>query len=272
MHSNRIVFSFLLLLIAHFSHTQSSNGLILEDEIYETVPIVEVAPLSRGSKSSLKPWAPKPSDQGATPSCVGHAIANALSISFVVLPTIPTTNPKEIEGQKLSASFIYNQIKRGAAAGQGASLFEGFQLVQAMGDCYEKDFPNHLAPKVLPATQHIQSASEFRIKSYGKIDSRNIKSDIFRARIKGQIENASPVVIGIDVPVNWRQTAARTAEEWNKQPLEGHAMVIIGFNENGEFELMNSYGTAWGERGFIRLPCELVMEHLKYAYIAILSK
>lgn len=258
----------LFLLFAQLSYSQSSFGLILEEERYDTVRMASELPLSRGTSKSLRLWAPSPSDQGAMPSCVGHAIAHALSICFLVDAPEPTTNPREVQQQRLSASFIYNQIKVGPGRGDGASLLNGFRLAKAVGDCYERDFPNDTTPEVKPSAQHLRSAADFRIQSFGKLDNGSIDTMVFQNRIKGQLEDASPVVIGIDVPINWRLTAAK---DWEQEILEGHAMVIIGFNDlKGEFELMNSFGPAWADNGFISLPYELVMKHLHYAYIATL--
>ncbi|MEZ5045260.1 MAG: C1 family peptidase [Saprospiraceae bacterium] len=258
----------LFLLFTQLSYSQSPFGLILENERYDTVPMASEVPLSRGTSKSLRLWAPSPSDQGATPSCAGHAIAHALSICFVVDAPEPTTNPHEVQQQRLSASFIYNQIKVGPGRGDGASLLNGFRLAKAIGDCYERDFPNNTSPEVKPSTEHFRSAADFRIQSFGKLDNGNIDTMVFQNRIKGQLEDASPVVIGLDVPLNWKLTAATY---WDQEDLAGHAMVIIGFNDlKGEFELMNSFGPDWADNGFISLRYELVMKHLHYAYVATL--
>jgi hypothetical protein len=50
-----------------------------------------------------------------------------------------------------------------------------------------------------------------------------------------------------------------------------HAMVVVGFDDGkNAFEIMNSWGTSWGNDGFIWVKYGDFAEHVRYAYVMTL--
>ena len=76
-----------------------------------------------------------------------------------------------------------------------------------------------------------------------------------------------PVVVGMYVPAGMRGYPLSSNAWEPNAPKVGHAWVVVGYNElTEEFELMNSYGTAWGEQGFIKMSYTDLTANVRYAY------
>jgi hypothetical protein len=97
-------------------------------------------------------------------------------------------------------------------------------------------------------------------------DSRNAitnkPDEIFRIKdtdnIKLAISKGLPVVIGMNVPPSFEVAIGKKI--WRPLPSEtrmsgyGHAVVVVGYDNNkhgGAFEVLNSWGEAWGDSGYI---------------------
>ena len=60
-----------------------------------------------------------------------------------------------------------------------------------------------------------------------------------------------------------------TPTETESDSYPGHAMCIIGYNNNlyrGSFELMNSRGQNWRNKGFCHIKYKDFTKFVKYAY------
>jgi hypothetical protein len=84
-------------------------------------------------------------------------------------------------------------------------------------------------------------------------------------RVKKSISQRKPVIIGIKCPPSFHNVGR--SEVW--QPTESpasvdlsikgnaHALCVVGYDDNkygGAFEIQNSWGTSWGNGGFIWIP------------------
>ncbi|NRB62807.1 MAG: hypothetical protein HRU40_07240, partial [Saprospiraceae bacterium] len=84
-------------------------------------------------------------------------------------------------------------------------------------------------------------------------------------------------VVGMRIRQNFFQLN-ESADYWwpqlgDKTPAGGHAMVVIGYDHRrGAFKLMNSWGTEWGQQGFIWIKYQVMAKFCKYAYIFQVDK
>lgn len=244
------------------------NGLLWEDDIYETIDTADYYPLSeRGGdipyNASLKKYCPSPSNQGKSASCVGHALANALTILKAKKCNL---SPALIDANAHSAAYIFNQIKLDADCRKGAYLSQGLRLIFDEGDCLNTTFENSNNCQVIPSYAHKKDAAKFKIGAYRalfkKEDSQKKRLD----QIRTTVANGSPVVVGMKVPFNMK-TSTVTELKWSGVPMTGHALVVMGYDETKkEFELMNSYGQDWGNEGFFKLSYDTLIANVRYAY------
>jgi C1A family cysteine protease len=67
------------------------------------------------------------------------------------------------------------------------------------------------------------------------------------------------------VPVS--KTGELPLPKSKEQIVGGHAIVIIGFDdEKRRVKFVNSWGTAWGERGFGYVPYDYLKKHMSDAW------
>ena len=254
-----------------FAQDDPGNGLLWEDEQYRELPMMVYYPLSeRGGdipdKRDLKPYCPTPQDQGDIASCVGYALAHALTVVKAVKKN--WKDKATIDRHAHSASFIYNQVKLDDRCKSGAYLSAGLRLLKQQGDCLLLDFgntPNSCQPAPQPG--HKKKASAYRIYEYERLFEPDDPTKTKLDQIRIALANRQPAIVGMNVPANLK-TAPLGQLDWNPSSSNAsHALVVVGYDEGKrEFELLNSYGTDWGDGGFFKLPYQVVASHVRYGY------
>ena len=243
-------------------------GADFDPEAYAQVPAA--APLARGDylgappAMSLKAFAPPVGNQGGQGSCVGWATAYAAR-------TVMKARENGVEGASrvrpltLSPSFVFNQIHGPDC--NGALLTKGLDVMQYMGVPLLADFPySENSCSRSPTSEILDQADRFRIKGYVRLwgsAGRNRHVSARRA-----LANGNPVVIGMGVgdgfmwhegaglwrpDANERRAVTEFADPMRSGLLGGHAMTVIGYDDTrdgGAFEVMNSWGTDWGNGGY----------------------
>ena len=84
--------------------------------------------------------------------------------------------------------------------------------------------------------------------------------------MKKALINGNPVVIGFDVYSSFLKINKKGIMLYpskNERNLGGHAVVIVGFNDNylnnkGYFICRNSWGVEWGDKGYFYMPYEVI--------------
>lgn len=202
--------------------------------------------------ASLRRFAPTPRNQGHQGSCVGWASSYA---ARTILEAVRTgENPNKIA---YSPSFLYNQIGvtncQGAFTGQALEHMKNKGLIEFSKFPYN---PNSCSKK--PNQQELREALNNRIKGYNRLTKTGRNYDVDLEAVKQNIAQGAPVIIAAKVPNSfqnmigkklWRPT---NAERRQVDRLGGHAMCLIGYDNNQEvFEIQNSWGTEWGDNGFV---------------------
>lgn len=201
---------------------------------------------------SLRRFAPTPLNQGKQGSCVGWASAYA---GRTILEAVRTGNPPN--NVAYSPAFIYNQI--GMRNCQGAFTGEALEFMKQRGLVEFAQFPydpNSCSRR--PTQQQINQARNHRIKGYNRLTKTGRDYDVDLEAVKQNIAQGAPVIIAAKVPYSfqdmigkkvWRPT---NAERRQVDRLGGHAMCLIGYDNDKElFEIQNSWGTQWGDNGFV---------------------
>lgn len=263
-----IVPLFLLLTFASFGQKRA-KGLIENDNKYAT--------LARQPRTlnfatvpmyySLKKYCPTPGNQGNMGSCVGWATGYA---AFTMANSINKnlSQTSEIDNATLSALYIYNQIKSSGNCTEGSVITDAMDLIKSKGDCKKAEF-SPATCDVQPTQQHHSLASQLKIKDYLTLfeidDSPERKID---ATINSIVSN-KPVVIGMILKPSFDKVSSTgeykpSADEPNDG---GHAMCVVGFdNARKVFEIINSWGTSWGNKGFLTISYDDYAKYTKYGY------
>ncbi len=97
-------------------------------------------------------------------------------------------------------------------------------------------------------------ASNYTIDDYFRIDN----GDNFLVDIKTALYNKLIVSVGVDLTESFETGATIKYGNWtpkyDEKIIGGHAMCVIGYDDNrngGSFEIMNSWGSNFGDNGFI---------------------
>ncbi len=252
---------------------QQGTGLIFDDKQYEKVPIK--APLVRSlgnsipKSASLKKYAPIPKSQGSFGTCVGWSTAYA---ARTIIEDINNgwTDKATITNNTFSPGFIYKHIKSTSdnSCKFGASIKYALDIMKEKGVPKYNDLSINCPNSIISSLY--TKASKYKIKSYaklfGKFDGNNYKI----SATKKSIAEKKPVVIGMKCPSSFSYTSGCwSPTENHNNHFGGHAMCVIGYDDNkygGAFEIQNSWGENWGNKGYIWIKYSDYANFTKYAY------
>ena len=246
------------------------RGLEFDDEIYSRVPLT--ATLTTRSykdlprKVSLQKYAPTPGSQGRTGTCVAWSTAYH---GRTMLESIRKnrTNLAEINENTFSPSYVYNQIRRTDDCSQGTSINQALNLIQNNGlpkfsvfgfDCHRK----------ITSSVH-EKARPYRIMGYKRLHTIQSKRKVLP--VKKSLSESRPVVFGMLTPDSFykaRGVWKPQAGDYDRKH-SGHAMVVVGYDDDrsgGSFLIINSWGTRWGDRGFMWITYKDYDHFAKYSY------
>lgn len=273
----KILLSVLLLVSISLHAQEYVTGLEFSKEKYEevteTVPLVTRSLTSIPSNYSLKSFSPTPGNQGSQPSCVGWAsgygartIANAIKNGW-------KDNTSLINQNTYSPSFVYNLIKMKGDDNctKGSYIADAMKLLNSYGILSLKDFTYNAANcKVVPTEYGLELAKKNTILTYERLAKWDNPVNLV-GKVKKAIANQNPVVIGMQVSSSFYKVKGAWSGA-HSGGLGGHAMVVVGYDDNkygGAFEILNSWGTNWGNNGFIWVTYDAFKENTKTAYVLV---
>jgi len=268
---------FIMFLSSSIFAQQYTTGLDFSQEKYEevteTVPLVTRSITAIPKSFSLKSYAPTPGNQGNQPSCVGWAsgygartIANAVKNDWKY-------NTTKINQNTFSPAFVYNLIKFKGDVNckRGSYIADAMKLLNTYGILQLKDF-NYSSTncKTKPTSFGYQKAKRNTILTYERLAKWNNPYNLV-GKVKKAIANKNPVVIGMQIHASFYKSKGVWNGDTTKK-LGGHAMVVVGYsdtNYGGAFEILNSWGTNWGNKGYIWVKYNDFETYTKTAYVLI---
>lgn len=218
---------------------------------------------------SLKRFAPTPLHQGSQGSCVGWASAYAAQTILEAQATGKA--PNQIA---FSPAYLYNQIHLENC--DGAYMLEAMRAMQQNGGLPFRQFEyDERTCENYPDRTDIGQGQAFRIKGFNRLTlgANNYKPDI--TAIKQNLAQGAPVVIGAMVGGTFmsrmlgQKLWQPTSGDYSMRGFGGHAMCVTGYDddlEGGAFQIMNSWGTDWGDRGFCWMRYRDFQQFVKEAY------
>lgn len=273
-----VVFLIIVLLFPVFFYSQVEDipgtGLNFNDEQYEQD--LKKATLTRSlygaslpASASLKKYAPTPQSQGSYGTCVGWSSAFC-AFTITEAKNNGWTDKSVINANTFSPGFVYNQIKMSSDVGctYGSSISDALEVMKTKGVPKFSDM-NISCPSSIPLDV-FNKAQNYKIKDYAKLfDMYDIES-IKTQAVKKSISESKPVVIGMKCPTSFNNPKGYwVPTEDPSANFGGHAMCVIGYDDNkygGAFEIQNSWGSAWGNEGYIWIKYTDFQKWVKYAY------
>jgi len=245
---------FVLLIIIKTAAQDYGLGVLLDSTLYANSPTA--APLMRGdysnlpSSASLKEFTPTPGNQGQTSTCAGWSTAYA---GRTILEAMKNGWSKsETDNNAFSPSFVYNQIRSNKNCNGGSSLVDALDVLKDQGGLKLHDFSFECSREVTQNDKTNASAYriiEYRDITYGQKDNKVLV-------IKKSLAEKRPVIIALDCPPSFQRAKEVLIVDSSEYKYwgRGHGICIIGYDDKkfgGAFELINSWGTTWGNNGYV---------------------
>ncbi len=227
------------------------------------------------AQASLAAYAPEAQDQGTQGSSVGWASAYA---ARTILEAIACDQPAQ--PLAFSPSSLFNQISSPNC--QSASIFKGLQAMKQNGVLPMRDFPydEHDCSRMPPPSLRKKMGQFNRIGFHRlTLDGHDYRTHL--DAIKQNISQGRPVVIGMMVggsflePMNGMRLWTPRNSDLAMEGFFGHAMCIIAYDdtlEGGALQVLNSWGTQWGQQGKAWIRYRDFLHFNKEAYSVFLME
>lgn len=208
-----------------------------------------------GSSASVKQYAPRPATQQYG-TCAAFATGYAAR-TIIEAEKNGWTDKDYITRNAFAPGFIYKITEPNIANCWGSHTSDLLANIQKYGIPKLGDFPTE-CPSSYPGKSDFDAASRYKINGFVRLFSDNDDAKVKVQTVKKSIAEGNPVVISMICPYSfemagdvWKPTEEPTAP--NNRPHGRHAICVVGFDDNqygGAFEVMNSWGTGWGNQGF----------------------
>lgn len=221
--------------------TRATGGVLLPSVEYAALPKVPRYRAFLPPAADLSRWFPTPGDQMQQPSCTAWATGYALRSYYENRLAVAASTP-------LSPSFIYNLLAepRGACR-VGVNIPAALALLRQQGVPPMAEFGySQSSCDRQPSAEVRDSAGRFRIRDWESLDVKKLDD------LKGQIANGNPVVVALNLPASFFGVSGAGVFDDVDAKTWVHAMVVTAYDdERSAFRLMNSWGSTWGDHGFV---------------------
>ncbi len=216
---------------------------------------------------SLKEYCPKPLNQLDLPTSPGWAAAYA---AYTIIKAHENGwNKIEITRNAFAPLYPYYKVAKDSVAKTPVvSLPEVLDAMKKYGTPKYIDLPSRYLYYTTPRIE--EEASYYRISEYTRLfDKYDGKVKKIQA-IKATLNDNLPVIIGMHIPKSffWAKDFWQPRETFSRD-LPGHALTIIGYDDTkygGSFEVINSWGSDWGNDGFMWIRYGDLIQFTEYAF------
>ena len=263
-----------LCLFSFWTYAQTySKGLVFDDEAYEKLEMK--APLTRGSygslpsSASLKMYCPSPGNQNPYGTCVGWATSYAAR-TILWAKQNRQTDKAVITAHAFSPDFVYKGVvPYDNSCENGTQVPLALAFMKTKGDVFKKDFPQS-CPSSVP-NNLMATAYAHKIDGFATLFALDDPNTVKIEATKKSLSEGNPVAIAMRVPPSFDLLRGElwTPTEHIFQSLGGHALCVIGYDDNkfgGAFEVLNSWGTLWGNSGYFWVKYNDYAYWTKYAF------
>ncbi|QUQ72555.1 C1 family peptidase [Kutzneria sp. CA-103260] len=209
------------------------------------------------ASASLAQYTVSPGDQGQVGSCVSWAI------DFTAMSILE--NEQGISGHPQAPMYTYAQLARGND--QGSTPSDTFDILTSQGvDTMSDYWQGNFDYTTQPDANERANAAHWKLSGYTPIST----GSGIKAGVQQAIANGLPVAISIPVYESFERITQQQATDYSYMPtsgdqyMGGHEITIIGYDSNG-VRVQNSWGTNWGDSGFINLSWNYLANQVEEA-------
>ena len=240
----------------------ATGGVLLPPAQYAALPKPQRYRAFLPPAADLSQWFPEPGDQRGQPSCTAWATGYALRSYYENRKSSEASTP-------FSPAFVYNQLAepRGACR-SGITVSSALNLMLNSGVAPLSEFRySQDSCERQPSSKVKESASRFLIHDWVSLEVDKLDN------LKGQIANGNPVVVSMHLPSSFQGASGSATYDDAKVGSKIHAMVLTAYDDQrGAFRLINSWGTGWGDHGFLWVSYRAVSAMTAEAYAVTLDR
>jgi C1A family cysteine protease len=205
---------------------------------------------------------PEVYDQGEIGSCTANAIGAAIEFDQIKQQLGDVFIPSRL--------FIYYNervMENTIGEDSGAMIRDGIKSVAKEGVCPEPMWPYDPSP--YPPNPHLAKEPPARCYKealkHTAVEYQRVPRTL--SQMKGCLASGYPFVIGFTVYESFESDeVAQTGKMPMPLPREhvvgGHAVLAVGYdNKQNRFRVRNSWGTAWGVKGYFTMPYEYLLDN-----------
>ncbi|MFJ9849426.1 C1 family peptidase [Streptomyces sp. NPDC101150] len=200
----------------------------------------------------LSKYAPAPGNQGQVGSCAAWAVDYT---AYGVLE-----REQKISGGPQAPMFTYAQVVKGQE--RGTSLADHFRIAMKQGvDSKSHYWQGDFDYTTQPTADETRSAAKWKLSGYTPLHT----GSRMKAEVKTALAKGLPVAVAMPVHNSFFGVTPRAAASYSYSPTAGdpmaggHAMAIVGYNSKG-VRVENSWGSGWGDHGFINLSWKFLTD------------
>ena len=260
------------------------DGVLPDDGTYDRLPR-KAELLTRDytvlpKRYSLMQYCPDVKSQSIYGTCTSWATAYAAR-TIAEAVKYGWTDKNKITNEAFSPLFVYALIKDRQKypydnnCRQGTMIYKALQLMKDTGVPKYSKF-NVLCANAV-STDLMRSAADFKIDDYFTLFSTDFADSNEKIRkVKKSLSEDCPVVIAMWLPASFRWAG----NIWNGVDVNPsqhgyHAMCVIGYDDyvnGGSFQIMNSWGTNWGNNGYVWVAYRDFAKYVDQAYEIYVKK
>ena len=238
--------------------TDSAGNQGLSSIISITLNTTIVTPPVGGVPSSFLLSTPGSVSQGSEGSCMAFAVTSAASIEWKYRNNMSTYSTLT---NIMSPEYVYNYgLSVPGDCSAGSSLQGNMAIIRDSGVCTWSMMPytsGTCAPNVNDA-QRVDAASHKIIGS-----ARMLRTD--STAIKQALYANHPIIIGIGIDNNFYNAGPGYIWRTYGTYIAGHGIIVVGWDDSKHaYKIMNSWGTGWGDAGFLWVDYDIFYNYSSY--------
>lgn len=246
----------LLLIFLSIVEAAKGQGLIFDSLEYQSTPLkaeLMDRDYSGLPKSvSLKAYCPSANNQGDYGTCVGWATAWAARTMIEAIQN-QWRGQEYITKNSFAPGFCFLPSEQDTdPCKSGTIMTKALNLLRETGVPKYSDF-SEVCPKNV-TEDVLKKAQKNKIKDYTKLFAHDAPGFQKIQSIKKTLSQNLPVLVALRTPPSFKEAGACwLPDEVYSENYTGHAVCVVGYDDakwGGAFEIQNSWGESWGEKGF----------------------
>jgi hypothetical protein len=237
-----------------------------------------------GESKDLTARFPPPGAQGGEGACTAWAVGYAAR-SF--LASAPRSRRADAPADIISPAYIYNSLTTDPQCHRGAIMQQSLDLLTREGASTMAEFPYTAGQCQAPPPPSLRAmAARFKIAGWRAVEHKPTEGSALKDDwrnplviddIKGELWKGHPVVFGMSMPHGFQALRSFTGvyhsderfDRWNPSGQERmHALALVGYDDRRQaFRLINSWGTSWGDGGYLWIDYETFQNLVGEAYV-----